>query len=104
MASDQLEHFVEAVQRVVYHLVGVRQAGVDTAAGQSDEAVRGVGGPHLFHHVLAALAVGGGVRWNAVRGVRVYVDFEHTSFDGGAAAGADRPAEDVVLTRVQTVF
>jgi phosphate-selective porin OprO/OprP len=52
----------------------------------------------------AALAVGGGVRWNAVRGVRVYVDFEHTSFDGGAAAGADRPAEDVVLTRVQTVF
>jgi phosphate-selective porin OprO/OprP len=51
-----------------------------------------------------ALAFGVGARWNIFRGARFYLDVEHTEFDGGAADGEDRPAEDVVLTRLQTVF
>jgi phosphate-selective porin OprO/OprP len=52
----------------------------------------------------SALAVGGGLHWNAVKGIRVYLDFEHTAFDGGAAPGGDRPAENVILSRVQAAF
>ncbi|MDT8319141.1 MAG: porin [Xanthomonadales bacterium] len=36
--------------------------------------------------------------------VKVIVDYEHTRFDGGASAGADRETEQVVLARINYKF
>jgi phosphate-selective porin OprO and OprP len=42
--------------------------------------------------------------WYLVRGVRIQLNYEQTAFSGGAAAGADRPTEKAVLSRVQFSF
>jgi phosphate-selective porin OprO and OprP len=44
-----------------------------------------------------------GANWYLVRGIKVVVDYEHTSFTGGAAVG-DRRAENFVVSRVQYAF
>jgi phosphate-selective porin OprO/OprP len=44
-----------------------------------------------------------GVNWYLARAIKVVVDYEHTTFTGGTAAG-DREAEDFVVTRVQHSF
>ena len=36
--------------------------------------------------------------------VRLMLDFDHTTFTGGATNGGDRPSEDVIMSRVQFVF
>jgi phosphate-selective porin OprO/OprP len=50
-----------------------------------------------------AKAWGVGVNWYFTRAVRIAVDYERTTFAGGAASG-DREPEDAVITRFQTSF
>ena len=40
--------------------------------------------------------------WNT--NLKYVIDSNHTTFEGGAAAGADRPAEHGVSTRLQLSF
>jgi phosphate-selective porin OprO and OprP len=44
-----------------------------------------------------------GINWYLARAIKVVVDYEHTTFTGGAATG-DREAENFVVTRVQHSF
>jgi phosphate-selective porin OprO and OprP len=48
-------------------------------------------------------AVGLGLNWYLTKQVKVSVNYEHTTFEGGAADG-DRPSEDFVVTRFQHSF
>jgi phosphate-selective porin OprO/OprP len=50
-----------------------------------------------------ATAVGVGVNWHLSRQIKVVVNYEHATFDGGAATG-DRPSEHFVVTRFQHSF
>jgi phosphate-selective porin OprO/OprP len=50
-----------------------------------------------------ARALGVGVNWHFTRAVKVGLDYERTTFIGGAATG-DRPAENAVIGRFQTSF
>jgi phosphate-selective porin OprO/OprP len=50
-----------------------------------------------------ARAVGVGINWHLNRQIKVVLDYEHTTFDGGATDG-DRPSEDFVVTRFQHSF
>jgi phosphate-selective porin OprO and OprP len=45
-----------------------------------------------------------GLNWYLARAIKVVVDYEHTTFDGGAAGGTDREAENFVVSRVQYSF
>jgi len=47
---------------------------------------------------------GVGVNWYLNRNVKLQVNYDQTSFDGGAAAGADRIDEKVLFTRVQLAY
>ena len=49
-------------------------------------------------------ALGLGVNWYLTKQVKVSVNYEHTTFEGGAADGADRLSEDFVVTRFQHSF
>jgi phosphate-selective porin OprO/OprP len=51
-----------------------------------------------------ARSLGLGVNWHLNRQIKVTVNYEHTTFEGGAADGTDRPAEDFVVTRFQHSF
>jgi phosphate-selective porin OprO and OprP len=51
---------------------------------------------------LSAWAVG--LNWSLTRNVKQVADFEHVSFEGGAAAGADRESENIVFIRTQVSF
>lgn len=50
-----------------------------------------------------AHAAGLGVNWHLTRNAKIAVDYEQTSFAGGAADG-DRPDEKVVIARAQVAF
>ncbi len=50
-----------------------------------------------------AKAWGVGVNWHFTRAVKVAVNYEHTTFTGGAPTG-DREPENAVITRFQTSF
>jgi phosphate-selective porin OprO and OprP len=50
-----------------------------------------------------AKEVGVGINWLLNQAIKVVVNYEHTTFRGGAATG-DRPAEDFVVTRFQHSF
>jgi phosphate-selective porin OprO/OprP len=45
-----------------------------------------------------------GINWHLVKSYKLDVDYEHVSFEGGGAKLTDRPAESVLLTRLQAVF
>jgi phosphate-selective porin OprO/OprP len=45
-----------------------------------------------------------GLNWSLNANVRLMADYTHTTFDGGAADGGDRPAENALLTRAQLSF
>jgi phosphate-selective porin OprO/OprP len=45
-----------------------------------------------------------GLNWYLNRNVKYVVNFERTTFTGGAAAGGDRPAENAILVRSQVSF
>ena len=47
--------------------------------------------------------VGVGLNWYLTKPIKVVVDYEHTTFDGGAATG-DREAENFVVTRVPALL
>jgi phosphate-selective porin OprO and OprP len=51
-----------------------------------------------------ATAGGVGLNWYLNRNVKIAADYERTTFDRGAAAGADRPGEHAVFTRFQIAF
>ena len=57
----------------------------------------------LTSSVQQAKAWGVGVNWHFTRAVKVGVNYERTTFTGGAAIG-DRPAENAVIGRFQTSF
>ena len=50
-----------------------------------------------------ATTFGGGVNWYLNESVKLWLDYEHTQFNGGAAVG-DRQDENVLLSRVQYRF
>jgi phosphate-selective porin OprO and OprP len=54
--------------------------------------------------VTKAKAWGVGLNWYLARNVKIAVDFEKTTFDGGAASNGDRPSEKYIATRFQTSF
>ncbi len=45
-----------------------------------------------------------GLNWYAERRIKIAVNYGQTSFDGGAAGGADRDTEKALLTRFQVAF
>jgi len=51
---------------------------------------------------ISAWAIG--LAWSLTRNVKQYADFEHVSFKGGAAGGANREDENVVFIRTQVSF
>ena len=51
----------------------------------------------------AAESTGVGLNWYLTRNTKLALDYEQTSFDGGASE-ADRPDEQVVFTRLQVAF
>lgn len=54
--------------------------------------------------VRQATLYGAAVSWNVVRGLRWMLDYNLVQYDGGAAAGGDRPDEKVLFTRFQVAF
>ena len=54
--------------------------------------------------VSKASNTGVALNWYMTANVRVSLDYEHTAFDGGAAANADRADEKALLTRLQLAF
>jgi phosphate-selective porin OprO/OprP len=54
--------------------------------------------------VRKAFAWALGVNWHLNRNVKQVVDFERTTFTGGAAGGQDRPAENALFIRTQVAF
>jgi phosphate-selective porin OprO/OprP len=57
----------------------------------------------LTSSVQKAKAWGVGVNWHFTRAVKIAVDYERTTFTGGAATG-DRDPENALITRFQTSF
>jgi len=51
-----------------------------------------------------ATSVAGGLNWYLNRNMKLLFDYEQTAFDGGAAKGADRPEEKLLLARAQFSF
>ncbi len=51
---------------------------------------------------ISAWAVG--LNWSLTRNLKQVADFEHVSFKGGAAGGADRESENIVFIRTQLSF
>ena len=45
-----------------------------------------------------------GLNWYLNRWIKVAVNYDQTSFDGGAAGGSDRDTEDTILTRLQLSY
>ena len=45
-----------------------------------------------------------GVNWGLTQNFKLLLDYERTGFTGGAAAGADAPAEEVLFTRFQLQY
>ncbi|HSD65539.1 MAG TPA: porin [Vicinamibacteria bacterium] len=54
--------------------------------------------------VREAFAYAVGVNWYLSRNVKQVVDYERTTFTGGAPGGADRPAENAFFIRTQISF
>lgn len=54
--------------------------------------------------VREAFAWALGVNWYLNRNIKQVVNFERTSFKGGAAAAADRPSENAIFIRTQVAF
>jgi phosphate-selective porin OprO and OprP len=57
----------------------------------------------LTTSVQKAKSLGVGANWHFTRAVKVMVDYERTTFTGGATTG-DREPENAVITRFQTSF
>lgn len=75
----------------------VNRLSVDDAA-----FVRGLADPTKSAREARAWAVG--LNWYLSRNFKYVLDYERTTFTGGAAAGADRRAENAILLRSQVAF
>lgn len=51
-----------------------------------------------------ATSYGTGLNWYLDENLKIAVNYNFTTFDGGSAAGADRPDEQAILSRVQYRF
>jgi phosphate-selective porin OprO/OprP len=51
-----------------------------------------------------ARAWGAGLNWYLAKGFKIVLDYDHTTFKGGAPDGGDRPTEKFLSTRFQTAF
>lgn len=51
-----------------------------------------------------AKSIGVGANWYLNQNIKLALEYENTSFKGGAAGGADRDDENAILTRVQLNF
>jgi phosphate-selective porin OprO/OprP len=58
--------------------------------------------PNAAANEAKAWAVG--VNWHLARNFKIMTDYERTNYKGGARNGGDRPAEIVVLTRLQAAY
>lgn len=67
-----------------------------------DEAFSG-GYAQSSRSAKSAESIGVGLNWYPTRNTRFSLDYEQTSFDGGATSG-DRPEEKVVIARAQVAF
>ena len=47
---------------------------------------------------------GVGINWHMARNVKLMVNYGHTRFEGGASGGGDRPAEMLILSRLQAAY
>ena len=54
--------------------------------------------------IRKAFAWAVGLNWHLSRNIKQVVDFERTTFTGGAEGGADRPAENAFFIRTQVSF
>ena len=54
--------------------------------------------------LVKATAWGVGANWIFNTNVKFVLDYERTSFEGGAAGGGDRETENSVQTRLQLSF
>lgn len=71
------------------------------------DAFAGAAGIRLADPAVSARKAkdtGIGANWYLNRYVKLQVNYDQTSFEGGAAAGADRPDEKVLFTRVQIAY
>ncbi len=69
-----------------------------------DDKTFDTGFASLTSSVSKENAWGTGINWYPHKNVRVGVNYEHTTFERGAAAGADRPSENAVFTRLQLQY
>jgi len=72
----------------------------------SDDAFAG-GADSFADPAVAARKASGytlGLNWYLNQNVKWVLDYEHTTFDGGAAGGKNRPTEQALLTRVALGF
>jgi phosphate-selective porin OprO/OprP len=79
--------------------LAARVHGLELDRAAFDEGV--VDGARSARKVLAWAV---GLTWSLTRNVKQVVDFERATFTGGAAAGGDRDAENVVFIRTQLSF
>jgi phosphate-selective porin OprO/OprP len=67
-----------------------------------------VGGADSFANPATApakaSAIGVGVNWYLNQNIKWVLNYEVTKFDGGSAAGADRPDEKAIFTRFALIF
>jgi phosphate-selective porin OprO and OprP len=74
------------------------------AALDADDAVFALGLADPARSISAARELAVGVNWWVTRSLKYVVDVSRTTFDGGAAAGADRSPENALMMRVQVAF
>ncbi len=77
-------------------------ARVHGSSSAAETSTRGLIDPTQSVRKASAWAVG--LNWSLTRNVKQFADFEHVSFKGGAAAGADREPENVFFIRTQVSF
>lgn len=68
-----------------------------------DEAAFDKGYADIKKSAKSAEAIGAGVNWYLTSNAKFSLDYEQTTFDGGASTG-DRPEEKVVIARAQVAF
>lgn len=69
-----------------------------------DDATFSGGFADATRSVRQASAWGAGINWIWNGNLKYVLDYERTSFEGGAAANADRPTEKSIQTRLQLSF
>jgi phosphate-selective porin OprO/OprP len=71
---------------------------------QADERAFSLGLADPAESARKAFAWAVGVNWHLNRNVKQQVNFERTTFTGGAPGGADRTAENALFVRFQLAF